>query len=164
MYVCLCVYVCVYLSVCACVSTTKCGVDRCSVSFSHSCCTRFLSRLFINILRDRSSSSPTSSASLSLLLLLPAVVVVVVVAFNVPFDYFDISNCCRCSFYGPVDRPLSLAPHSIWKHDLLLCKFDDSVIPHNTLYNLRRRRRLAPKKICLQGAFLIQKSPENFTW
>lgn len=97
-----------------------------------------------------------------LLLLLPAVVVVV--AFNVPFDYFDISNCCRCSFYGPVDRPLSLAPHSIWKHDLLLCKFDDSVIPHNTLYNLRRRRRLAPKKICLQCAFLIQKSPENFTW
>lgn len=60
---------------------------------------------------------------LPLLLLLPAVVVAV--AFNVPFDYFDISNCCRCSFYGPVDRPLSLAP----RYGNMICYYVNLMIP-----------------------------------
>lgn len=86
--------------------TTECGVDRCSVSFSHSCCTRFLSRLFINILRDRSSSSASSSSAscsshLMLLLLLLLMYLLTIFTFPTVVALFVLWRIVR--------------PHPLWK-------------------------------------------------
>lgn len=128
--------------------TTKCGVDRCSVSFSHSCCTRFLSRLFINILRDRSSTSSSSSSAsyssrLMLWLLLRLMYLLTILTIPTDVALFVLWRIAR--------------PLWPWKHDLLLCKFDDSVIPQKTHAVASSRQAqtgakykvLSPKKLCL---------------